>query len=263
MKSRITTSALWATLMVLTALTEAPRRAEAKNTTLNVLTDNVYFLTEILNWGQIIEECFAPCRILREGLKSQYPYQTPTLGHKTSELENGGVVIMSKWPIRQKHQFVFSGGCGTDRFANKGFVYARKNGDYIDFVFVDNSLNDGVQSVVRTVLKVHSPNFVLGRQVFGDFSDHFPVKAAINLSVPDMVDASDTLEQPQPQPQKPEQELAKQQQPEQHPEPQKPEQEQPSQQQQLEQQQPGQQQEQQQQKEEQKVLKTPLTTAHP
>jgi hypothetical protein len=85
------------------------------------------------------------------------------------------------------------------------------------------------------------------------FLTTFSVKAAINLSVPDVVDASDTLEQPHPQ--KPEQEPSKQQQqqPEQHPEPQKPEQEQPNQQQQ-----PGQQQQEQQQQnqqEEQKVLK--------
>lgn len=148
MKSRPLVSVLWALVMLIVAPANGPSQAEAKNITLNVLTNNVYFLTEILNWGQrtrarliaasdyikgfdvvVIEECFAsaPCRILREGLKSQYPYQTPTLGHKTSEwdstsgsfsnfrLENGGVVVMSKWPIKQKHQFVFSGGCGTDR----------------------------------------------------------------------------------------------------------------------------------------------------
>lgn len=82
----------------------------------------------------------------------------------------------------------------------------RKNGDYIDFVFVDKAHNNGVQSVVQTALKVHSPNYVLGRQTYGDFSDHFPVKAVINLSVPDPADALDTQEHPSPaQPQQQEQ----------------------------------------------------------
>ncbi|KAF9916402.1 hypothetical protein BX616_003845, partial [Lobosporangium transversale] len=91
----------------------------AKNATISVLSDNVYFLSETLypNWGQ-------------------NPYQTPTLGRNKNGWdstsgeyswvypENGGVAIMSKWPIKQKHQFIFSHGCGWDKLSNKGFVYA-------------------------------------------------------------------------------------------------------------------------------------------
>ncbi|KAF8935405.1 sphingomyelinase C [Dissophora ornata] len=156
MKSRFTVSAGWVLVTLVPTVMMVPSRVEAAKTTLSVLTNNVYFLPEILNWGQrtrarliaasdyikgfdviVIEECFAtaPCSILREGLKSQYPYQTPTLGRKKSEWdstlgspssikpENGGVVVMSKWPIKQKHQYVFGGGCGADRFASKGFIY--------------------------------------------------------------------------------------------------------------------------------------------
>lgn len=54
------------------------------------------------------------------------PYQTPTVGHSKSgwdstsgsysstSVENGGVTILSKWPIKQKHQFVYKNGCGAD-----------------------------------------------------------------------------------------------------------------------------------------------------
>jgi len=54
------------------------------------------------------------------------PYQTPTVGHSKSgwdstsgsyyaaSLENGGVTILSKWPIKQKHQFVYKKACGSD-----------------------------------------------------------------------------------------------------------------------------------------------------
>ncbi|KAG0211916.1 hypothetical protein BGX28_007198 [Mortierella sp. GBA30] len=105
----------------------------AKNVTLSVLTNNVYFLSEVLypNWGQqtrakliansdyaknhdviVLEECFAntPCGLLRDGLRSQ-------------SVENGGVLILSKWPMIQKHQFVYKGACGADWFSNKGFAY--------------------------------------------------------------------------------------------------------------------------------------------
>ncbi|KAG0368771.1 hypothetical protein BGZ54_001195 [Gamsiella multidivaricata] len=57
----------------------------------------------------------------------------------------------------------------------------RKDGDYLDFVFVDKSHSSGMNTIVQTVLKVRSPNLVLGREVFDDFSDHFPVKVAIDL----------------------------------------------------------------------------------
>ncbi|KAF9914301.1 Sphingomyelin phosphodiesterase 3 [Lobosporangium transversale] len=67
------------------------------------------------------------------------PYQTPTLGvskegwdstsgyYHWSVPLNGGVVIMSKWPITQKHQYVFKNGCASEWFQNKGFAYAVLN----------------------------------------------------------------------------------------------------------------------------------------
>ncbi|KAK3821423.1 MAG: sphingomyelin phosphodiesterase [Benniella sp.] len=136
--------------------------AAAGNVTISVLTNNVYFLSEILypNWGQrtraqliansdyiknhdviVLQECFAndPCNGLRDGLRSQYPYQTPTVGqtksgwdstsgsYSTTAPENGGTLILSKWPITQKHQFVYKNACGADWFSNKGFAYVTIN----------------------------------------------------------------------------------------------------------------------------------------
>ncbi|KAG0370439.1 sphingomyelin phosphodiesterase [Gamsiella multidivaricata] len=132
--------------------------AAAQNATLSILTNNVYFLSETLypNWGQrtraqlivnsdyvkghdviVLEECFDsdPCGIIRDGLRSQYPYQTPTVGqtksgwdsttgsYSTTAPENGGVVILSKWPMTQKNQFIYKRACGADWFSNKGFAY--------------------------------------------------------------------------------------------------------------------------------------------
>ncbi|KAI1318049.1 hypothetical protein EDD11_007283 [Mortierella claussenii] len=130
----------------------------ANNATISVLTNNVYFLSEVLypNWGQrtraqliassdyvknhdiiVLEECFDndPCGIIRDGLRAQYPYQTPTVGqtksgwdstsgsYSSTAVENGGVVVLSKWPMKQKHQFVYKNACGAEWFSNKGFAY--------------------------------------------------------------------------------------------------------------------------------------------
>ncbi|KAF8930553.1 hypothetical protein BGZ58_008174 [Dissophora ornata] len=121
--------------------------AAAFNGTISVLTNNVYFMSETLypNWGQrtraqliansdyvknhdviVIEECWD---------SDPYPYQTPTVGqtkngwdstsgsYSSTSVENGGVVILSKWPITQKQQFIYKNACGADWFANKGFAY--------------------------------------------------------------------------------------------------------------------------------------------
>lgn len=79
----------------------------------------------------------APTNTVKAGLAAEYPHQTPTLGRSSSGWddtrneglfwsltpENGGVSVLSKWPIVEKIQYIYSEGCGWDWFANKGFVF--------------------------------------------------------------------------------------------------------------------------------------------
>ncbi|MCX5231459.1 sphingomyelin phosphodiesterase [Streptomyces sp. NBC_00233] len=77
--------------------------------------------------------------ILMDKLKTQYPYQTPVIGRSTSGWdstqgdysfftpEDGGVSILSRWPITKKVQFIYNDACGADYFSGKGFGYARLN----------------------------------------------------------------------------------------------------------------------------------------
>lgn len=71
-------------------------------------------------------------------LKKEYPNQTAVLGrssgsewdktlgnYSSSTPEDGGVAIVSKWPIAEKIQYVFAKGCGPDNLSNKGFVYTK------------------------------------------------------------------------------------------------------------------------------------------
>lgn len=129
---------------------------------LKVLSYNVFLMSTSLypNWGQehrareiaaasffqgndvvVLQEAFdntTSDRLLALA-KTAYPYQTPVVGRSTSGWdatggsyssstpEDGGVTLLSKWPILRKEQYVFKDACGADWWSNKGFVYAVLN----------------------------------------------------------------------------------------------------------------------------------------
>lgn len=101
----------------------------------------------------LLQECFdnTAAGILREKLLTKFPYQTPVLGqtkqgwHNTSGdwrevssggIENGGVMIASKYPIEVMNQYIFPKGCDFDALSLKGFVYVRilKSGKRMHFI---------------------------------------------------------------------------------------------------------------------------------
>ncbi|MFJ8082202.1 sphingomyelin phosphodiesterase [Streptomyces sp. NPDC096205] len=125
---------------------------------LRVLTYNVFLFSKSLypNWGQdhrasqiakapfvagndvvVFQEAFdnSSSDALKNSLAGQYPYQTPVVGRSTSGWnatggayssttpEDGGVTILSKWPILRKEQYVYKDACGADWWSNKGFAY--------------------------------------------------------------------------------------------------------------------------------------------
>ncbi|EPG58456.1 sphingomyelin phosphodiesterase [Leptospira borgpetersenii] len=145
-----------------------PENFIPENMGIKILTHNVFLLPKTLpgwgNWGQneraqrivssnyiqnqdviVFDEAFDTDarKILLDGVRSEYPYQTDVIGrtkkgwdatlglYRKDAFTNGGVVIVSKWPIEEKIQHVFKEkGCGADVFSNKGFAYVRidKNG---------------------------------------------------------------------------------------------------------------------------------------
>ncbi|GAB4073823.1 sphingomyelin phosphodiesterase [Barrientosiimonas marina] len=125
-----------------------------------ILSHNVYMMSQAIypNWGQnqraelisdadyvqnhdviIFNELFdnEASGILLDGIRKQYPYQTPVLGRSTkgwdettgnyshAASEDGGVSIVSKWPIAEQIQHVFKDGCGVEALSNKGFIYIK------------------------------------------------------------------------------------------------------------------------------------------
>ncbi|MCX5214227.1 sphingomyelin phosphodiesterase [Kitasatospora sp. NBC_00240] len=145
-------------------LSAAPAQAAAPAPVpaLNVLTYNVFLMSKNLypNWGQdhraqaiasadffqghdvvVLQEAFdnAASDALTAQASTAYPYHTPVVGRSTSGWdatsgsyssttpEDGGVTLLSKWPILHKEQYVFKDACGSDWWSNKGFVYAVLN----------------------------------------------------------------------------------------------------------------------------------------
>ncbi|HHK8519055.1 sphingomyelin phosphodiesterase [Vibrio parahaemolyticus] len=72
-----------------------------------------------------LQEVFASGRdaFLRE-LAKEYPYQTKMLNKEGFNVYDGGVIIVSRYPIVNEAQYVFPDCSGTDCFADKGVNYA-------------------------------------------------------------------------------------------------------------------------------------------
>ena len=152
-------AALAAALTAVTLAATAPSASAAAPPHLKVLTYNVFLMSKTLypNWGQdhraqaipdadffqgkdvvLLQEAFdnSSSEALKSRAAAQYPHQTPVVGrskdgwdatggaYSATTLEDGGVTLLSKWPVVRKEQYIYKDACGSDSFSNKGFVYA-------------------------------------------------------------------------------------------------------------------------------------------
>ncbi|MGW8884911.1 sphingomyelin phosphodiesterase [Streptomyces sp. NPDC055749] len=136
----------------------------AETPSLRVLSYNAFLFSTSLypNWGQshrateipktsffrgndvvVVQEAFdnATSDALIRNASAEYPYRTPVVGRSTSGWdathgsysaatpEDGGVTVLSKWPVIRKEQHIFKDACGADWWSNKGFAYAVLNVD--------------------------------------------------------------------------------------------------------------------------------------
>ncbi|MET9732011.1 sphingomyelin phosphodiesterase [Streptomyces sp. NPDC006458] len=159
-------SAVLALSLAVAGLAGATPTASAADQTprLRVLTYNVFLFSKTLypNWGQdhraaeiakapfvrgndvvVLQEMFdnSSSDALKKAAAGEYPYQTPVVGRSTSGWdatggsyssatpEDGGVTILSKWPVVRREQYVFKDACGADWWSNKGFAYVVLNVD--------------------------------------------------------------------------------------------------------------------------------------
>ena len=122
----------------------APGGAE----TFNVLAYNIYMRPiSLFANGQFIRASLLPGKLrgydaiifseafdddvrnyILPGLRTEYPYATPVVGTDRGVEQDGGVIIVSKWPIEAHDQRRFQGTCaGSDCMSDKGVMYARIN----------------------------------------------------------------------------------------------------------------------------------------
>ncbi|CAM4349277.1 sphingomyelin phosphodiesterase [Bacillus manliponensis] len=175
---------------------------------LKVMTHNVYMLSTNLypNWGQqkradligeaqyiknqdvvILNEVFdnSASTYLLNNLVDDYPHQTPVLGRSNGSewdqtlgsyskvaIEDGGVAVVSKWPIVEKMQYVFQTGCGPDAQSNKGFVYTKikKGNEFIHVIGThlqaeDNMCLSTSPEAVRALQMKEIQTFIHNKQI--------------------------------------------------------------------------------------------------
>ncbi|KUL48358.1 sphingomyelin phosphodiesterase [Streptomyces sp. NRRL F-4489] len=153
------TAAVAGALAVAALAAASPTASAAAAPRLKVLTYNTFLMSKNLypNWGQdhraqaiasagffhgndvvVLQEAFdnSSSDALKSRAAAEYPYQTPVVGrgrggwdatggaYSALTPEDGGVTLLSKWPILRKEQYVYKDACGSDSYSNKGFVYA-------------------------------------------------------------------------------------------------------------------------------------------
>ncbi|MEN3585829.1 sphingomyelin phosphodiesterase [Streptomyces sp. ZYX-F-203] len=152
-------AALATTLAAVSAAASTPAAsAVEQEPPMRVLSYNAFLFSETLypNWGQdhrvaaiakasfasendvvVFQEVFdnSSADALKAALSDRYPHQTPVVGRSKSGWdatggsysvltpEDGGVTIVSKWPILRREQWVYEDACGADWWSNKGFAY--------------------------------------------------------------------------------------------------------------------------------------------
>ncbi len=63
--------------------------------------------------------------LLLDGLQADYPHRTALVGEDRGALQDGGVMILSRWPIVAEAERTYDVCAGSDCFAEKGLAYAR------------------------------------------------------------------------------------------------------------------------------------------
>lgn len=131
---------------ILALATHGAARAGTDVFTVDVLTANVFMppivapdsagraarLPAVLRGHDILllQEAYndSARKKLLAGLARDYPYQTRVLGRDFGFRQDGGVVIVSRWPIEHEFQLPYGELCtGGDCLADKGVLYARVN----------------------------------------------------------------------------------------------------------------------------------------
>jgi len=126
-------------------ITQRPIIKPSGPTGINILAYNVYLRSIMIN-GQSIRTGFLKNELNRPwdvivlseafdddlrddlvtALSSSFPYHSSVVGKESFATEDGGVIVISRWPIEYEDQRAFGDSCnGMDCRADKGVLYTR------------------------------------------------------------------------------------------------------------------------------------------
>ncbi|MCP5161163.1 MAG: endonuclease/exonuclease/phosphatase family protein [Hahellaceae bacterium] len=112
-----------------------------------------------------------PSQQLLDAIRDEFPYQTAVL-NSPGYLVNGGVAIVSRWPIQTEDKVIYKGVCvDIQCLASRGAVYAKinKQGNlYHVFGTHTQSYNEDEQRAVRLEQLRLMGEFVKSRQIPAD-----------------------------------------------------------------------------------------------
>ncbi len=97
---------------------------------------------------------------LLKRLKKKYPHQSRILGSDSGVEQDGGVIMVSKWPIVSQKQKLFGNVCSSDDcLADKGVLYVKinkeiKKGEKNYFHIFGTHLNNGNWGIQKKQLKI-------------------------------------------------------------------------------------------------------------
>jgi sphingomyelin phosphodiesterase len=158
-----------------------------------LMSFNVFFLPQIISpYGQesraelisqtefmkghdliILNELFdgSSSATLLNNLKGEYPHQTPILASPMSTwdatlgafrpltLGNGGVALVSRWPILERVQYIYADSCGTDGLSRKGFIYAKVNKNGRPYHVIGTHAQSEARDCVKSDAAVRATQF--------------------------------------------------------------------------------------------------------
>ena len=138
---------------------------------------SVFDDTDVVIFNEVFDN--QASQILIDALAQKFGYLTPVLGRtkngwdhtegwRSTSLDDGGVIVFSKYPIEYKSQVIFRDGCGADWASQKGFIHTviNKGGERYNIIGTHVQADDDTcktpPSVVRQDQFAQIENYIFG-----------------------------------------------------------------------------------------------------
>ncbi|AUI87420.1 sphingomyelin phosphodiesterase [Vibrio azureus] len=129
-----------------------------------IAKSSIFDNTDVVVFNEVFDN--QASEILLDGLSDKFKYRTPVLGRtqegwdktegwRTMAADDGGVVILSKYPIEYQAQVIFGSSCGADKASQKGFIHTviNKGGELYNIIGTHVQADDSLCTVSPEVIR--------------------------------------------------------------------------------------------------------------